>query len=164
MEKALACDLPHRFRGQTMASKEKGFSLVELVFVIAIIGILSTLAVPFIHQARLTAQEKTAVANIRTLFEAQNLYHIRNGKYGTLPELVAESFVPESYEGSGFLGYSFSVVSAGNYHLAIVAVPTEFGISGRKGFFVDETGLIRYSTDGSPPSASSPPLDSSIAS
>lgn len=144
-----------------MATKEKGFSLVELVFVIAIIGILSTLAVPFIHQARLTAQEKTAVANIRTLYEAQNLYHIRNGRYGNLPELVAQSFVPESYDGPGYLGYSFSVVNAGHYHLAMVAVPTEFGISGRKGFFVDESGCIRYSTDGSAPSNASPPLDSS---
>jgi prepilin-type N-terminal cleavage/methylation domain-containing protein len=144
-----------------MASREKGFSLVELVFVLAIIGILSTIAVPFIHQARLTAQEKAAVANVRTLFEAENLYHIRNGRYGTLSELTAQSFVPDSYDGP-YLGYSFSVVTAAHYHLGIVAVPSEFGISGRKGFFVDESGVIRYSTDGSPPSASSPPLDSSV--
>lgn len=62
-----------------MINNKKGFTLVELVVVIAIIGILAAIAVPKMSSMTKTAQEKADVANERMLKNAAALYLAENG-------------------------------------------------------------------------------------
>ncbi len=140
---------------------QKGFSLVELVFVIAIICILSSMAVPYIQQAKMTAQERAAIAGVRSVYEAETIYHARFSTFGTLEQLIGQNTISSVFDDGEHLGYSFSVPSASQVHVEIVAIPDNPGITGRKGLYVDESGVIRYSPDGSVPTAESPPLDTS---
>ncbi len=135
----------------------RGFSFVELLMVVAIISILAALAVPYLHRVKMTAQEKSAQANVRTLFEGEALYHSRFQRYGTLDQLVNERFIDRSFVAGHRDGYDYTVSASTWSHFELRAVPNAPGVTGEKGYYVDETGVIRYTQDGSPPTASSPP-------
>ncbi len=71
--------------------RQRGFTLIELLIVIAIIGILSSLALPNLISSRKAAHERNAIERIRNIVTAQELFkfHQRAGsnRYGTLNEL-----------------------------------------------------------------------------
>lgn len=62
-------------------SDGRGFTLIEMLVVIAIIGVLAALAVPNVVKAITTAKEKACEANIRTLQNAVELYYIDNNEW-----------------------------------------------------------------------------------
>lgn len=68
-------------------SQEKGFSLIELLLVVTILGILSTIAVPSLLRSRDAAEAASAKVLLRTIHTAQAGYHFHNGRYGRLNEL-----------------------------------------------------------------------------
>ena len=69
--------------------KNRGFSLLELLIVVAIILIIATIAIPSLLRSRQAAQESSAVAQIRTVNTAEVTYLSSNGgNYGSIPELI----------------------------------------------------------------------------
>jgi prepilin-type N-terminal cleavage/methylation domain-containing protein len=69
--------------------KQNGFSLLELLIVVAIILIIATIAIPSLLRSRQAANEAHAVANLRTLNTAEvNYITGHKGEYGNVPELV----------------------------------------------------------------------------
>lgn len=62
---------------------KKGFTLVELMVVVVIIGILVAIAIPVYNSVTNSAKEKTCVANLRTLVEASSMYLAKYGNYPT---------------------------------------------------------------------------------
>ena len=73
--------------------KRKGFTLIELVVVIAILGILAAIAIPRFTGTQLRAQERTHNANVRTIQSAVALYEAEEG---ALPEDI-EELVSKNY-------------------------------------------------------------------
>jgi prepilin-type N-terminal cleavage/methylation domain-containing protein len=72
-----------------------GFTLIELMIVIAIIGILAAIAVPNFNRARAQAKKKSCVANMKTIEGAVELYQMENGTQGNL--------TPQQLQSNGYL-------------------------------------------------------------
>ena len=59
---------------------KKGFTMIELIFVIVILGILASVAVPRLAGTKADAEESAAVANLRTLISDANTYYVAKGE------------------------------------------------------------------------------------
>ena len=60
---------------------KKGFTMIELIFVIVILGILASVAVPRIARTREDAEISATVANLRTLVSDASSYYVANGTF-----------------------------------------------------------------------------------
>ena len=125
--------------------RNRGFSLLELMIVVAIILIIATIAIPSLLRSRQSAQESSAVAQLRTMNTAEVSYISTNqGSYGDIPSLITQGLLDARFTGS-ISGYDYTVtVTTGDYTASATAVSTN---AGRFDFYSKPDYVIRYSTD-----------------
>lgn len=138
--------------------KHAGFTLVELIIVLAIIAIIAVLAVPNIIEARKFAHQGAAVASLRTIGAAQTLFHEAdkeqdlNFDFGNLREL-SDTLLVDGILGSGSkAGYLFQadyVTSTSRFLWYGVANPALAGITGDLYFATNHRGLVFFTFTGS---------------
>jgi prepilin-type N-terminal cleavage/methylation domain-containing protein len=122
----------------------RGFSLLELLIVVAIILIIATIAIPSLLRSRQAAQESSAVAQVRTINTAEVTYLSSNqGSYGDIPSLITQGFLDSRFSGS-VSGYNYTVTASTSDYTA-TAMPTS-GNAGRYGYYSLPDAVIRYST------------------
>ena len=147
-------------------NRRKGFSLIELLIVIAIILIIITIALPRLTRARMYTQEVAALAAIRTIHTAETQYYSQFNKYATsLAELgpppsgsanaSAADMIGNDLANGLKQGYRFTVsASQGGY--AVSAVPDVFNTSGSRTFYSDQTMVVHEHYGPEPATAQDP--------
>lgn len=139
-------------------SAEKGFSLIEILIVVAVIAIIAAIAVPSLQSSKKAAYEGAAIAYMRTWTSAQELYYQKFGHYADADQqLIAQGLIGNPDPDR--LGYIFSLDNAAQaqYEWWGRGWPREPKVTGDRYFFIDNSGVIRYSLSGSA-GPSSPPL------
>ena len=127
-------------------NKKNGFSLLELLIVVAIILIIATIAIPSLLRSRQASNETSAVANIRNLNTAQVSYSSTHGTYGTMADLINFRMLDNRYATSNFNGYQFTVVlSGGNRNYTAYATGVSSN-SSRFDYYSTPDFVIRFST------------------
>jgi prepilin-type N-terminal cleavage/methylation domain-containing protein len=129
-----------------------GFTLIELMIVIAIIAVIAAIAIPSLLEARIRSNETGVIQTMRTLHAAQELFrerdHDGDGIHQYAGDLAQLAGLIDGQLAAGTrYGYGFEVVSATGHRFAIRATCLAVGRSGRNGYHVDETGVIRVCTD-----------------
>jgi type IV pilus assembly protein PilA len=128
-----------------MKRNNKGFSLLELLIVVAIILIIATIAIPSLLRSRQAANESAAVANLRTINTAEVTYlSSSGGNYGDLPALVSAGLLDSTFTAGVKAGYNFNVAASAQDYTA-TALPASSN-TGRFGYYSSPDAVVRYST------------------
>lgn len=169
-----SADPPRRIMKSRMPSfarkrgaRESGFSLIELLIVIAIILIILSIALPQMSKSRMHAQEMAAIAQIGTIQKAEVQYYSQFGQYATsLAQLGPPStsgaaegpqnagLIPASLANGSASGYNYTITATPTGY-AVSAVPKTFGTTGRRTFYSDQTGIIHENWGQEPATAQS---------
>lgn len=124
-----------------------GFTLIELMIVIAIIAIIAAVAIPVMLRARIGANESSAVSSLRTITSAQHTFHSQSTDHAYAADLsdlggVTPPFIDATLASGEKDGYSFQITSADRYSWECVAVPMVAEKTGVREFCVSDSGLI----------------------
>jgi prepilin-type N-terminal cleavage/methylation domain-containing protein len=159
--------------GDNRMRKQKGFSLIELLLVVAVILILCAIAVPNMMRARIAANESSAIASVRSISTAQATYSETYPDAGFAPDLNTLGPGPTAGNttstsanallldnvlgcpagvGTAYCeksGYDFNITAATGTPLNVYSAnanPAAPGQSGTRYFYTDNSAVIRFNT------------------
>ena len=163
----------------------KGFTLIELMIVVAIIAVIAAIAIPNLVQSRISSNETAAVAALRTYLGGQNQFHRTDfydlgwlvyanptngvgfpdlnelggpGSGGSELQMIDVTFANATPGGTARAGYVFDDLVYGDYTIdcGLGAAPKEFNRSGRNLFVIDVTGVV-FQQQGADADSDTPP-------
>jgi prepilin-type N-terminal cleavage/methylation domain-containing protein len=141
-------------------SSERGFTLVEIMIVVAIIALLAAIAIPNVLRGRTTANESSAVGNLRALVSSLEMYRSVQNNYpdawqADMYTTPNPDFGPPSFNN----GMAAATVQGYNYTYTaqpggcaepnctgyqLLVVPQTLNTTGTRSFWATETGLISH--------------------
>ena len=150
------------------ARRQRGFSLIELLIVIAIILVIAAIAVPNYNKYQMAGRETAVITELSVIYGAQTLYYSNFGKYAAnLGELGPPTGGAEGPQGANLLpktlaegshnGYRYTMTgNSGGF--AVTAVPEVYGSTGRRTFYMDQTKTVHQNYSAEPANANSPEM------
>jgi len=158
-----------------MRRRQQGFSLIELLIVVAIILIIAAIAIPNLLRAKLAANEASAVGSLRTINTAAILYSTTYGTgfpttlaslggstssaaSSTSAELLDTVLASGTKSGYTFVYTASAPVAGTTNSYTLTATPIAVGTTGQRMFFTDQSGVIRANVLGSGANANSTPI------
>jgi type IV pilus assembly protein PilA len=128
--------------------RRKGFTLVEIMIVVAIIALLAAIAIPNLLRARLNANEAAAISSLRTISTACESFRAAQSPVTYPANLAALSGANPPYIdntlGTGTKqGYTFAYAPVGANQYNCTGTPVTPNVTGTRIFFVDASGVIR---------------------
>jgi type IV pilus assembly protein PilA len=157
-----------------MRADHRGFSLIELLIVVAIILIIAAIAIPNLMRSRIAANQASAISSCRVINTAQVTYasNYGIGFSSTLLQLGPPASGPLDASAAGLVdsvlasgvksGYSFTIVptnadTRGFYNgYNVNAAPVQLGVTGTSYYFTDQTYVIRANSTGTASATDSP--------
>jgi prepilin-type N-terminal cleavage/methylation domain-containing protein len=159
-----------------MGRKQRGFSLIELLIVVAIILIIAAIAIPNLLRSRIAANEASAVGSLRTINSAEITYATTYPSIGysadlnslagsscAAPTSAAACLIDAtlaaatSAASTGKSGYYFTYGASSTLGYTLTGQPHHPGSTGNKYFYTDGTAVIHYN-NGAAATASSPAI------
>ena len=142
--------------GAFYRGKARGFTLVEIMIVVAIIALIAAIAIPNLLRARHNANETAAIGTMRTLSTACESFRaaVTPPAYpAALTDLsdADPQYVPDEITDGTTQGYNFAFVQVSDDQYTLVATPVTDNVTGTRHFFVDETGVLREGDDNTGP-------------
>ena len=141
-------------------SRRSGFTLVEIMIVVAMIALLAAIAIPNVLRGRVSANEAAAIGNLRSLTSGLEMYRSVFASYpdawqADMYTTPTPDYGPASFNllmaggaASQVQGYQWTYTPTGaepNVSVfTITAVPATVPSTGTRGFFADETGVLRH--------------------
>ena len=164
-----------------MKKNPQGFSLIELLIVVAVILVIAAIAIPNLMRSRAAANQASAVGSLRVMNTAEATYSSTYGGYsptlgylgppstGTAPVPSGAELIDSLLSGgspganeSGKSGYTFTYSpgvadSSGKiYSYSMTAGPITPGTTGNNYYYTDQIGVIRQNTTAEAGSTDSP--------
>jgi len=168
-----------------MKKNTRGFSLIELLIVVAIILIIAAIAIPNLLRSRIAANQASAVGSLRTINTAEITYSSTyNAGYsahlgdlgppaaGANPDATHAGLLDSVLAGAAGAdtstksGYGFTYTAGAPTGVApntridtywVIGVPTTVGTTGQNSYFTDMSGVVRQDTTGAAPTAATGP-------
>lgn len=131
-------------RSNNVMRRSSGFSLIELLIVISIIGILAAVAIPQLQRYLKTGKETAAIQTLQNIHKAEATFYSTRGKYGNLDQLVADDLLNKNYgEGKTISGYTYTSTEVANNSFTVHADRAEASTAYRD-FNITEKGDVYY--------------------
>jgi len=154
-----------------MRDRRKGFSLIELMIVVAIILIIAAFAIPALLRSKIAANQSSAVGSLRSLNTSCTSFSTSYGQYpaalanlgpvasGGTPDSTSADLIDMVLAAGVKSGYTF-IYTAGtaNQSYTLTASPIAQGTTGQNMYFTDQSGVIRVDTSGTGAAAASTPI------
>ena len=141
-----------------MKKANKGFTLIELMIVVAIIAIIAAIAIPNLLRSRMQSNESSAIGNLRTIVGSEVAYHAANYMYtAAFADMTGATppFLDGNWGATTKSGYDYTLGGDANNFTAN-ADAAVIGTTGNKGFYTDSSGVIRYENGGPATGVSAP--------